>query len=107
MRPASGSAMAATLMMAAVAAVVVAPTPAATLRTYASSARLDETAILSWTLTPTAVRFGLVVTDAALFGGNASAPAAWVGLGIGEPTSGSMVGADIVTAEFGSDPAAC
>lgn len=107
MRPVGGSAMAAALLMAAAAAAAVAPAPAAALRTYDASARLDETAILSWTLTPTAVRFGLVVTDAALFGENASAAAAWVGLGIGEPTSGSMVGADIVTAEFGSDPAAC
>lgn len=42
------------------------------------------------------VKLGLVFSDAtALCGG-----AAWVGIGIGEPSSGSMLGADIVTAEF-------
>lgn len=105
MRLTGGTAVAAGLAVAA-AAVAAVVAPAAGLRSYNASARLDETATLSWTLTPTAVRFGLVVTDAALFGGDAAAAAAWVGLGIGEPTSGSMLGADIVTAEF-TGPAAC
>jgi len=85
--------------VAAVAATAVPPTFA--LRTYNASAPLDETATLSWTLTATDVRFGLVVTDAAVVNGSA----VWVGLGVGEPTSGSMLGADIVTAEMTGDGA--
>eukprot|EP00170_Pyropia_yezoensis_P005634 contig_22877_g5650 len=107
MRLASGTAVAVASVVA-VAAAAAAAAPAAALREYNSSTRLDEAAILSWTLTPTAVRFGLVVTDEGLYGANTTtaATAAWVGLGVGEPTSGSMVGADIVTAEF-SGPTAC
>lgn len=41
-------------------------------------------------------RFALVVNDSAVIDDGA----AWVGIGIGEPTSGSMIGADIVTAQF-------
>jgi len=98
-RPARTAAVAAAAAAAVTAAAVVAPTGA--LRPYNASAPLDDTAVLSWTLTPSGVRFGLVVTDAAVV--SATASALWVGLGIGEPTSGSMVGADIVTAEMTGD----
>jgi len=82
-------------------AVVAAAAPASALRTYNASAPLDESAVLSWNLTTTGVRFGLVITDGAVVSDTASA--LWIGLGIGEPTSGSMLGADIVTAEMTGD----
>lgn len=41
-------------------------------------------------------RFALLINDSEM----AIDGSAWVGLGIGEPTSGSMIGADIVTAQF-------
>lgn len=95
--------------IAAGAAVVLAATAATTagLQTYAASAELEPSvATLHWTLNDSAVQFGLVIADAALVTANASA--LWLGLGIGEPTSGGMLGADIVTAEFGDGgPTAC
>lgn len=47
----------------------------------------------------------LRVTDRAVV--NASAPAMWVGVGVSEATSGSMLGGDIVTAEFSAADDAC
>lgn len=41
-------------------------------------------------------RFALVVNDSLVLDDGA----AWIGIGIGEPASGSMIGADIVTAHF-------
>eukprot|EP00170_Pyropia_yezoensis_P007332 contig_30033_g7354 len=89
--------------VAAAAAVWAAPVPTAGLQTYAASAVLEPSvATLHWTLNDTSVRFGLVITDAAVVTANASA--LWLGLGVGEPTSGGMLGADIVTGEFGDGP---
>jgi len=47
------------------------------------------------------ISFAIEVNDASVLG----ATNAWVGVGIGEETSGGMLGADIYTAEFGSDAA--
>lgn len=41
-------------------------------------------------------RFALVVNDSKVIDDGV----AWVGIGIGEPTSGSVIGADIVNAQF-------
>lgn len=84
-------------------AVAAAPAPTAGLETYAALAVLEPSvATLHWTLNDTAVRLGLVITDAAVVTANASA--LWLGLGVGEPTSGGMLGADIVTGEFSGGP---
>lgn len=84
-------------------AVAAAPAPTAGLETYAALAVLEPSvATLHWTLNDSAVRLGLVITDAAVVTANASA--LWLGLGVGEPTSGGMLGADIVTGEFSGGP---
>jgi len=90
------------LVLAATAAALAATAaPAAALQTYNSSATLEEpVAVLHWTLNDTSVRMGLVITDPAVV--TATASTLWLGLGVGEPTSGGMLGADIVTGEFGA-----
>lgn len=61
---------------------------------------LTEKATLFYEVSPIddMARFALIINDTSVL----SDGAAWVGIGIGEPTSGSMIGADIVTAEFKS-----
>jgi len=72
--------------------------------TYNASTELDgSTAILHWTLSPSTIQLALVVTAPSVVATNASA--LWVGFGIGDPQSGGMVGADIVTAEYGTTAA--
>lgn len=59
---------------------------------------LGSPADLSWSIDSDAntISFGLEVSDAILRGNGTM----WVGIGVGEETSGSMLGADILTAEF-------
>ncbi len=61
---------------------------------------LSDKAALHWTLNNETRRIALAltVTDASVLRGTG---AIWVGLGVSEETSGSMLGADIVSAEFG------
>lgn len=61
---------------------------------------LSSIAELSWDVnfTTSEISFGLKVSDSAL---NKTGDA-WVGISIGESTSGGMLGADIFTAEFAS-----
>jgi len=61
---------------------------------------LSPKAVLSWDVdfAIDEISFALVVTDTEL---NESTDA-WVGIGVGESTSGGMLGADIFTAEFAS-----
>ena len=69
--------------------------------TYNASTELDgSAATLHWTLSPSTIQLALVVKAPSVVTTNASA--LWVGFGIGDPQSGGMVGADIVTAEYGS-----
>eukprot|EP00168_Porphyra_purpurea_P009956 TRINITY_DN2444_c0_g1_i1.p1 TRINITY_DN2444_c0_g1~~TRINITY_DN2444_c0_g1_i1.p1 ORF type:complete len:756 (-),score=211.13 TRINITY_DN2444_c0_g1_i1:41-2308(-) len=69
--------------------------------TYNASTELDgSTATLHWTLSASTIQLALVVTAPSVVTPNASA--LWVGFGIGDPQSGGMVGADIVTAEYGT-----
>ncbi|GAB0493560.1 hypothetical protein MMPV_004845 [Pyropia vietnamensis] len=90
----------------AVAAMTVVPISTAGLQTYGASAELEPSvASLHWTLNDSAVQLGLVITDAAVVTANATA--LWIGLGIGEPTSGGMLGADIVTGEFDASGQTC
>lgn len=49
------------------------------------------------------ISFALVIKDPKIVSNSTSSKPNWLGLGVSEPTSGSMLGADIVTAIFGSD----
>jgi hypothetical protein len=70
------------------------------LRTYKNTAPLvPNTAQLSWTITADTAKLALVITDNSTV--KSSASALWLGIGIGDPHAGGMIGADIVTAEFG------
>lgn len=109
-RPFCVAAMLSRIVIAAtaaiVSAVVGAPIATAGLQTYGASAELEPSvASLHWTLNDSAVLLGLVITDAAVVTANATA--LWIGLGIGEPTSGGMLGADIVTGEFDASGQTC
>lgn len=61
---------------------------------------LGNTAALSFTIDlPTrTARLALRITDPTAISANSTAT--WIGLGVSEPQSGSMLGADVVTAEF-------
>ncbi len=65
---------------------------------YDRKAELAKEAILSWSFNNDTkmFSFGLEITAAVL----GTSDAVWAGIGIGEQTSGSMLGADIVTAQF-------
>lgn len=71
-------------------------------RGYDRSTELSGKAVLSWTLDNDARRISLAVTvtDPAVL---SKKSASWIGLGVSESTSGSMLGSDIVSAEFGPD----
>jgi len=88
------------VISAATAAAASAASAAALRRTYASTTALDGArAALHWTLRGDSIDLALVITAAAVV--TPAAGALWVGFGIGDPQSGGMAGADIVTAEFG------
>lgn len=84
---------------AAATASVAIPASALTRSYNASTPLAGPTATLHWTLRPSTIDLALVITAADVVTANASA--LWMGFGIGDPASGSMLGADIVTAEFG------
>ncbi|GAB0493948.1 hypothetical protein MMPV_005236 [Pyropia vietnamensis] len=80
--------------------------PAAPLRrAYTASTRLPGPgASLHWSLQVRSIDLALVISAPNVVTRNATA--LWVGFGIGDPSSGSMLGADIVTAEFPAGAAA-
>jgi len=87
------------VLAVAAAALAAAAAPTEALQAYNSSATLEEpVAVLHWTLNDTSVQMALVITDPAVV--TATASTLWLGIGVGEPTSGGMLGADIVTGEF-------
>ncbi|GAB0493947.1 hypothetical protein MMPV_005235 [Pyropia vietnamensis] len=88
-------------MVAAVAAASVAASASALSRSYNASTKLaGSAATLHWTLKEATIDLALIIVAPDVVTPNATA--LWVGFGIGEPASGSMLGADIVTAEFGN-----
>ncbi len=70
-------------------------------RQYDRTAALSKEANLSWSFDreQKTFSFGLHVVTANVSTGDA----AWVGIGVGEQSSGSMLGADILTAQFEKD----
>lgn len=71
-------------------------------RGYDRSTPLSDKVVLSWTLDNDARRISLAltVTDPTVL---SKKGASWIALGVSEETSGSMLGADIVNADFGPD----
>lgn len=71
-------------------------------RGYDRSTSLSDKAKLHWTLHNDSRRISLAltVTDAAVLSRKG---VSWIGLGVSESSSGSMLGSDIVSAEFGND----
>lgn len=65
----------------------------------------DKIASLYYTLSPSGstISFALVVKDPKIVSNTSRFEPNWLGLGVSEPTSGSMLGGDIVTAVFRSD----
>eukprot|EP00170_Pyropia_yezoensis_P002353 contig_9856_g2357 len=92
----------------AAAAATVAPASALSRAYNATTPLAGSAAALHWTLHAATIDLALVITAPEVVTPNASS--LWMGFGIGDPSSGSMLGADIVTAEFGGsggDGAAC